>query len=306
MAPILGKRKRRTHIDISVLTKHDDVSAEQMQALLRQHFESKYKPLKTIPRKRPAHSAASNTLTLSDGEESAWEGLDDDESAREVQVIEHTTHFGAQRADVPKEELKAFMTPRIPSITHSVKPAFLPSVEPPPTDSTERALISQDLALQRLLSEPHILNPTARDSLSQPSSSTFLPHPNHRHRTVDLRLQALGVKRSLLVQLNMPMKIRKGIEAKRVEKEETKRKEARETGVILEKEVKRGDAAGPGRKEGKRDRGVGAPAVGRWKGGMLVLGRRDVEAIEGRSRDRVGRGSKGGGRGRGRGRGSGR
>ena len=39
----------------------------------------------------------------------------------------------------------------------------------------------------------------------------------------------------------------------------------------------------------RRDRGVGGPSVGKWKGGMLVLGKRDVATIEGR-RGRGGRG----------------
>jgi len=88
------------------------------------------------------------------------------------------------------------------------------------------------------------------------------------------------------------------MEDKRREREGERRREARENGVVLEREGKRGREE-RGKGKGKRERGVGVgdPSVGRWKGGMLVLGRRDVDAIEGRGERRGGRGGK---RGRGR------
>jgi len=86
------------------------------------------------------------------------------------------------------------------------------------------------------------------------------------------------------------------MEEKKREREEGRRREARENGVVLEREG--GKKRGKERGWGKRERGVGDPAVGRWKGGMLVLGRRDVESIQGR--EGTGRGGRGGKRGRGR------
>ena len=77
-------------------------------------------------------------------------------------------------------------------------------------------------------------------------------------------------------------------------REETRRSEARENGIVLERvRGKGGEAKGK-----RRERGVGAPAVGRFSGGTLRLSRRDVEEIEGPKRG--GKGGKGGG-GRGRG-----
>lgn len=91
----------------------------------------------------------------------------------------------------------------------------------------------------------------------------------------------------------MPMAERKGIHANRAAKEEKRRNEARENGVILEREVRKSSGA-----RGKmRDRGVGGPSVGRMRGGMLTLSRRDVAEIQGPSRG--GGGSRGRGRGRG-------
>ena len=96
------------------------------------------------------------------------------------------------------------------------------------------------------------------------------------------------------------MAIRKGMEAKKAEREEVRRREAREGGVVLERRGGREQRRGVRRGKGEGE--VGGPGVGRWKGGMLVLGKGDVEAIEGRKRaEGMGRG-KGRGRARGRGR----
>jgi hypothetical protein len=89
----------------------------------------------------------------------------------------------------------------------------------------------------------------------------------------------------------MPMAMRKGIEAKKVEREKERRREAREGGIVLERA---GGGSVGGRGKGKRsrrgggrkerEREIGAPGVGVMKGGTLVLGKGDVEKIEGRAR----------------------
>lgn len=130
--------------------------------------------------------------------------------------------------------------------------------------------LKKDLALQRLLKESHLLDP-------QSSSS---PYGQNRHKAIDLRLQELGTKSSLYHQRNMPMSQRKGIAAKASGREESRRKDAKENGVILEKATK-------GKKDiidTKRQRGIGAPSVGRFKGGMLTLSKRDVIEIQGRKK----------------------
>src|SRR3954465_11485091 len=109
-------------------------------------------------------------------------------------------------------------------------------------------------------------------------------------------MQALGSKTSILKQEKMPISHRRGIIAKQGEGEGKERKEAKENGIILEK-------AKLGKKisEGKRDRGVGAPGVGKFSGGTLKLSKKDIFDIEGPKRTTSGRGGRGGARGRGRG-----
>jgi hypothetical protein len=156
-------------------------------------------------------------------------------------------------------------------------------------DASESANLKKDLALQRLLAESHLL-----ESASNPTTLG-----KNRHKATDLRLQALGSKASIFKQEKMPIAHRKGIISKQNEKESTRRREARENGIILEK-AKMKDKK---RNEGTRDRGVGMPNVGKFSGGTLKLSKKDIHEIEGPQKSSGGVGSSRGGRGGGRGRG---
>ena len=74
----------------------------------------------------------------------------------------------------------------------------------------------------------------------------------------------------------MPLTHRKGIVAKAAEREEKRRREAKENGIILEKAVN-----GIEKKNPSRQRGIGGPSIGRFQGGMLKLSKKDVAAIVG-------------------------
>ena len=77
--------------------------------------------------------------------------------------------------------------------------------------------------------------------------------------------------------------------------EEKRRGEARDAGIVLERESR----AGSGKKGGeRRERGVGGPSVGKFRGGTLSLSREDVRSITGGG-GRGGKKSAKGGRGRG-------
>lgn len=102
-------------------------------------------------------------------------------------------------------------------------------------------------------------------------------------------MQALGAKTSILKQDKMPMAHRKGMISKQREKEEKRRREARENGIVLEKAK---IAKRPS--ESKRDRGVGGPGVGKFSNGMLKLSKKDIFDIEGPKRTTASRGRNGG------------
>jgi Domain of unknown function (DUF4602) len=150
--------------------------------------------------------------------------------------------------------------------------ATISSTQPKTSRSVKEELaeadnLKKDLALQRLLAESHLLDSSSSSTLSG----------NSRHKAIDLRLKALGSKSSLFTQEKMPMSHRKGIIAKQTELENQRRREARENGIILEK----AKGSAKRQREGKRDRGIGGPSVGKFSGGTLRLSRKDIFDIEG-------------------------
>ncbi|PZC91534.1 hypothetical protein A1F96_08607, partial [Pyrenophora tritici-repentis] len=127
-------------------------------------------------------------------------------------------------------------------------------------DTTEASLLKNDLALQKLLRESHILSSSA----SNPTRSLTATGAA-RHKSTDLHLQSLGAKGSVFAQKNMPMAQRKHMVQKARLGEEKRRSEAREAGIVLERESRGG--SGAGKKGGeRRERGVGGPSVGKFRG----------------------------------------
>ena len=111
---ILGKRKCRDLIakpDSTNAADHSTSTDADLQALFRQHFEAKFKPLPQAFQK----ASQQPQTTLIDSEEpsneSDWSGLSDGGNDNSVEVIEHTNSTGAKRIEVPRNEIKTFMVP---------------------------------------------------------------------------------------------------------------------------------------------------------------------------------------------------
>lgn len=145
------------------------------------------------------------------------------------------------------------------------------------------SLLAQDLELRRLLAESHLLAPKLSASGTTIAPKAFAAGRT-RQKTTDMRVQALGSNVSIHKQEKMPMNMRKGIVAAADARETKRRREAKENGVILERET--------GKKKGRRDRGrdiaVDRPGVGRLRGAELRLSDNDIRGIEG-GRDAFGR-----------------
>ncbi|KAJ9642891.1 pre-rRNA processing and 40S ribosomal subunit assembly [Coniosporium tulheliwenetii] len=256
MAVTLGKRKRVgretvSRIETAPQDAPNDSDQEDLQAIFRRHFEAKFKPL----------AAPSD-----------WDGISEDEEAP-VEIIEHSTSTDAASL-LDKQAQKAFMSSKPPTST-STSTTTKPKRPTSPTEADGEALnLKNDLALQRLLKESHLLD----------STTSYSPSGSNRHKATDIRLQSLGSKSSIHVQEKMPMSHRRGITAKATSKEERRRREAKENGIILERAVKVQKTTG-----GRRERGVGTPGVGKFRGGMLKLSKRDVASIEGPKKSTKGR-----------------
>ena len=159
-------------------------------------------------------------------------------------------------------------TSKPPSAVESIPSKSKQKPSTDPDAFTDAANLKNDLALQRLLKESHLLAPSASSSILSPSGA-------NRHKALDLRLQDMGSKTSIFKQEKMPLAQRRGIAAKGKKREESRRKEAFENGIVLER------AKPKKRSVSLRERGVGAPAVGKFQGGTLKLSRKDVAKIEG-------------------------
>ncbi|RFU32877.1 hypothetical protein B7463_g3477, partial [Scytalidium lignicola] len=286
MASTLGKRKREAAPVAKGRSRSGSPTPgtieQDAQEIFRRHFEAQFKPLPTVKRKavRPIEVESADEDNAS--EETDWEGISADEG--DVQVVEHTE----KKVEIPrmsKTELKAFMSSKPIKTGEEISNVKGKASKDDEEDAATEALnLKNDLALQRLLAESHLLD------------SSFTHTSKNRHKATDLRIQALGAKTSILKQEKMPMAHRKGIIAKEKEREEQRRAEAKANGIILEKaKVK---------PQGKpqRDRGVDAPGVGKFRGGMLKLSKKDIHDIEGPKRKFAAKSSRGRGGKKGRGR----
>ncbi|KAK4697204.1 hypothetical protein P7C71_g830, partial [Lecanoromycetidae sp. Uapishka_2] len=269
MTPILGKRKRRSQLAQDGLVAVPPANAEntaKLQALFRQHFEGTFEPLDAVQSPQ-THANVDEREAVSDDVESDWEGISNE--GDEATLTIHYPTSGTPKADVPRDEMKTFMTNKPPpSISKPLSTAKRKQSDltDPADVNNDAANLKKDLALQRLLKESHLLDPEF--ALSHSGQT--------RHKAFDLRLQDMGSKTSIFKQERMPLAQRRGIMAKASERELDRRRIAQENGVILEKAVK-----GKKKDDTKRQRGIGAPGVGKFQGGMLKLSKKDVADIEG-------------------------
>lgn len=303
MAPTLGKRKRvsRDELFKNESSRSPSPSSEEqsdnedLQSIFQKAFEAKFKPLDVSPKKKKVEVVVEEEEDESEAE-SDWSGISEDDG---VEVVEYTEK-GNERDLVSKSELKAFMVRKSYIILHtgntnttiqsSKPPTKLSSAtttttsKPSPTsdDETDTAHLKNDLALQQLLRDSHLLSKSSTPSIFLTGSQ--------RHKSTDLHLVSLGAKKSIMKQESMPMSHRKGINSKAKQREEKRRLEAKENGIVLEREVR------AKRFVKTRERGVGGPSVGKFRGGTLSLSKKDVAEITGSGGRGKGKGKGGKGR----------
>ena len=294
MAPQLGKRKRVTREELERPSRSPSPSSgsdnEDMQELFRRAFEKKFKPLDVEPKKpKKVEEApiAQEDEEEEDDDESDWSGLSDTESNK-VQVIEYKdATYDSDEEAAAKAAKRAFMTSKPPTTAAPTPGKPASKKKPTDTDDTGEALnLKNDLALQRLLRESHLLSASA--SSSGASTPTLTTSGIARHKSTDLHLQSLGAKGSVFTQKKMPMAQRKHMATKARQTEEKRRHEAREAGVILEKEKRFATKE----RDKKRERGVGGPSIGKFRGGTLSLSKSDVRSITGGPGSQGGKGGK--------------
>jgi hypothetical protein len=256
MALALGKRKRRQDVSrkdqnaIADDGSDDDATA---RALFQRAFEKKFKPLEKT--EKPANQDDASNSEDEDGsegddddsEESGsnlsqddendssednWSGISDAEdeptSKPQIEIIEDRT-FRKPLTVEEKRLKKQFMTAKIPStpqypIPHKPSTTTTTKTDPSAQDETDDNL-QNDLALQRLLKESHLLD---ANTFSANGSGSSAPEGSARLKALDMRIRDLGGKKSHLDQERMPIAFRKGMVAKAGERESKRRSEAKE------------------------------------------------------------------------------
>ncbi|KAF1851210.1 uncharacterized protein K460DRAFT_361975 [Cucurbitaria berberidis CBS 394.84] len=282
MAPKLGKRKRVTRAELEQASRSsspssgsNDSGAEDLQAIFRRAFEAKFKPL-PVETKKPKIEQV-QVEDEDEGEESDWSGISEDEQDQ-VEVIEYKDSRH-ERDETEKAEMKAFMSSKPPTSSATTAPPKSLTAnkkqgdDADPTDSTN---LKNDLALQKLLRESHLLSASSSGASTPTLTATGIA----RHKSTDLHLQSLGAKASVFAQKKMPMAQRKHEIQKARLIEEKRRAHAKAAGIVLERENKvvKKDV------DRKRERGVGGPSIGRFRGGTLSLSKQDVHSITGGSK----------------------
>jgi hypothetical protein len=333
MALALGKRKRRQDVSKTQDAASDDSDDNATaRALFQRAFEKKFKPLESenpAREKKPAvednsedddeendendsdsHSGTDDNSDDNSDSFSGFSGSEEEPTSAapakpQIEIIEDRTFRQTSNAE-EKRLKKQFMSAKIPStpkfpIAHKPSGAAATiSTDPDKGDNDDNNL-QNDLALQRLLKESHLLDAT---TFSANGSASSAPEGAARLKALDMRIRDLGGKKSHLAQERMPIAFRKGMVSKASEREDKRRTEAKENGIILERFGAKtaGGGAGAATRGGGRERkkaiGTGAPDVGTYRGATLRLSKNDIKGIES-SGKRGGKGGRGGRGGRG-------
>ncbi|KAF3901814.1 hypothetical protein AA313_de0206787 [Arthrobotrys entomopaga] len=271
-------------------------SRDAINAIFQRHFESKFGAVELTPvvtpptksqrrkNKKPqsdysesseddsehsTHSSQSEADSDDQKEEEEeeedfeeeWEGLDDTPPSPEIITYDFSRR-GPPPSTKPTSH-RSFMSSKPPSSETKI-----PTHKPKPSekeDESETLNLKNDIALNRLLRESHLLD---QKTLSHSSAS-------NRQKAIESRIQSLGgtpLAKLTNSEARIPMHIRKGMAKKEAMRVEKKKKVARENGIIVAKEKKK-------KRERKREGGVGNPSIGKFKKGALVLSRRDVSRM---------------------------
>jgi hypothetical protein len=327
MSVALGKRKRRQDVSKTQDAASDDSDDNATaRALFQRAFEKKFKPLesdKPAREKKPVVEDNSEDDNEEDEDENENEndpdsqsGSDEDSDAfsgfseaeaetapskPQIEIIEDRTFRQTLSKAEEKRLKKQFMSAKIPStpkfpIAHKPSGAAATISSDPDKGDNDDSNLQNDLALQRLLKESHLLDAT---TFSASGSASSAPEGAARLKALDMRIRDLGGKKSHLAQERMPIAFRKGMVSKASEREDKRRTEAKENGIILERfgAKSAGGGAGAATRGGGRERkkaiGTGAPDVGTYRGATLRLSKNDIKGIEG-SGKRGGKGGRGG------------
>ncbi|KAI7070359.1 hypothetical protein KC352_g42614, partial [Hortaea werneckii] len=160
MAISTGKRKRRDDVQDANNSNSDD---DDIRARFQKAFEAKFKPLE-VNQKPQKDAALEQDVVQEDDqddsddlEDSDWSGISEEEDG--VEVVSHAE--AKTNDDMARQRgAKSFMSSKPPSSNEKPSKTAKQPKDNPEEDASESANLKHDLALQRLLKESHLLDPS--------------------------------------------------------------------------------------------------------------------------------------------------
>jgi len=180
---MLGKRKRSAPPDTVVtprITKKSTPPSDddaELKARFQRAFEAKFKPL---PDTKPKRAPSPPSVPSDDEDHSDWSGIDS-ETEPEIPVIElkapSSNIISPGLFSSSKQDLKAFRSGKAPTSSVIIqKLVSAPKKTADPADVEDSAQhLKNDLALQRLLSESHLLSAKGNTSQSLNAPPLLFP-----------------------------------------------------------------------------------------------------------------------------------
>lgn len=178
-----------------------------------------------------------------------------------------------------KQQRKLFMSAKAPK---SIDQAQLNAQSKIPESSESQEDLKNDLELNRLIKESQILAEAEKQSSHYSGADLSLDaeyNPKVRLKVLEMRLNEVGSKGK---RSDMPMNIRKGIVAKKHEKQAKYDEYAREAGIVQARKS-RGDS---NKSQKRRQRGLQIQTVGKSTRHGHVVSSREIAARTAKRNDR--------------------
>ncbi|CAI5759165.1 unnamed protein product [Candida verbasci] len=283
----------------------DEEEYKKQLEIQRRNFEAQFGSIEDLgfedksKGKSSESESENNSESESETSESDFEGFDPASEINEPKVIKLNDSY-TPTPTISKRDKKILKYGKIPTVEEIDKREKLAESKKPKTNEDNDENLQNDLKLQKLLKESHILTNTLEYSGADLTLQTIDfddPTGKARRRTLDSRFEELsstnGVRPKTLEK--MPMNMRKGMIKKRNEKISKYEKEAKDAGIVISK-VRKGelrdlsagrgstsssDRLGSGKKIKKtnRDKGLKIHGIGKSTRNGLVISQNDITRI---------------------------
>lgn len=276
----------------------EELDQKKMMDFMRRQFEEQFGKVEGLPEPEEESEEEENDSEAgsgSDSDEKVNEADPDSENDSDLDLeMEEYEHYNEEseeedsgsesdegpvvvkhvesgfKVEASKQDKKLFLSSKAPIQEAKPEPKRRQNASEP--DEDERQNLDNDLALQRLIKESHIL---ADAGLSGVDISTGVIG-KARHKTLDSRLDDLGLKKKKEGQ--MPMKMRQALSAHQQKRKDRHVAQAKEAGIILARSATAKESK---KKPAKRERGLKINSVGRETKHGIIISKSEIAKYSG-------------------------